>query len=212
MKNTKVVEMLDGTTAIIRPNWNKYTLDPVEAQETGKTLIADLDDWFLGEMMKMPDVVGRQPYHDNKIEGQDEFCDCPTKWLAENAGHPLHAAVAAVKDAAVARPHLTVDPALLPDEGTFKEGREFDPVGGIKTNMAKARSIKLDRIRRDRDKKLAEADVNYMKADEAADAPGKSGIAATKQSLRDLPATIQPDLDAITDLSVLNAYEPAWPI
>lgn len=211
MAQVKTVEMLDGTVGIIHPNWNKYTLDPAEAEAAGKQLIEDIDDWLLGEMMKMPDVAGRQPFHDVKMAGQDDFCDCSAKWIAENPDHPLHSVAAAAKAAAEARPHVTVDAATLPDEGSFKGARVFDPVKGIGTDMARARAIKTERIRAERNARLPDEDVNYIRAAEANDAALKSAIAVRKQALRDLPATIQPALDAILDVRSLDAYDPAWP-
>ena len=211
MANAKVVEKLDGSIGVIHPNWNKYTLDPAEAEVTGKQLIEDIDDWFIGEMMKMPDVVGLQPYHIQKMDGQNDFCGCPSEWLADNPSHPLHAVVLAARDAAKARPHVTVDGNTLPDEGSFKGAREFEPVAGIKTNMVKARAIKQDRIRAERNARLGVEDVNYMRADEAGDATGKMAIAARKQALRDLPGMIQSNLDAISDVAALDTYSPAWP-
>ena len=77
--------------------------------------------------------------------------------------------------------------------------------------MDKARLNTISRIRPERDRRLAADDIAYMRADEAADAPAKAHIAARKQKLRDLPATIQPDLAELDTPEVLEAYQPAWP-
>jgi hypothetical protein len=77
--------------------------------------------------------------------------------------------------------------------------------------MAKARTIRIDQIRPERDKRLVALDVDYMRADEAGDGSVKQRIAATKQALRDLPAAVQPELDAIATPEALEAWEPSWP-
>ena len=211
MAQVRVVEMLDGTVGVMQPNWRKLTLDPVEAAAGGKQLIEDLDDWFVGEMMKMPDVVGPQPYHTQKVAGQDDFCDSPAKWLTENIGHPLHAVVLVAKRVADARPNLTVEANSLPYEGSFKGAREFDPIAGVAMNMTKARTIRLTGIREERNARLVNEDANYMIADEIGDVVEKAAVVARKQALRDLPTTSQSDLDAIEDVAALDMYSPTWP-
>lgn len=78
-------------------------------------------------------------------------------------------------------------------------------------DMAKARAIKTGHIRAERDKRLPVEDIELMKATEAGDTPKADAIKAKKQKLRDMPATIQPDLGAITTPEALEAFEPAWP-
>lgn len=79
-------------------------------------------------------------------------------------------------------------------------------------NMPFARGIVTDHIRLERDERLAALDIDYMRADEAGNVPEKERVAVVKQELRDLPATIQPDLDAIDQPGELEAYEPTWPV
>ena len=103
---------------------------------------------------------------------------------------------------------ISVDDTDLDDTLSF--GREvWDH--GAKLNMSKARTIKTDHIRPERNERLATLDIDYMRADEAGDTSEKQRIANVKQTLRDLPATIQPDLDAIDQPEELEAYEPTWP-
>ena len=82
----------------------------------------------------------------------------------------------------------------------------------ITVNMAKARVNKVDyEVRPERDARLRALDVVYMRADEAGNVADKQRIAIKKQKLRDLPATIQPDLDSITTPEALEAWKPVWP-
>lgn len=106
-----------------------------------------------------------------------------------------------------------VEAAELPYFGSF--GRfawRQDGAAAPVFDMGRARSIKTDQIRVERDNRLAILDIDYMRADEMGDGAEKQRVTAKKQTLRDLPVTIQPDLDAIATPEALEAYEPPWPI
>lgn len=85
---------------------------------------------------------------------------------------------------------------------------EMDNDGLPKVNMPKARVIKTDRIRVIRNERLAESDIDIVKLDGGAAPPE---LKAKRQALRDLPAIIQSDLDAITTPEALEAWQPGWP-
>ncbi len=86
---------------------------------------------------------------------------------------------------------------------------EMDADGRPKVNMVKARPIKTDMVRKERAPKLAVLDVEHRMA--AGDTAKQALINKKAQELRDLPATIQPDLDAITTPEALEAWTPPWP-
>ena len=72
---------------------------------------------------------------------------------------------------------------------------------GFGINMAKAKEIHKDKIRRARTPKLAELDIEFQKAQEtSADA---SSIIAKKQALRDAPA--DSGIAAASDEAALKA-------
>ena len=50
-----------------------------------------------------------------------------------------------------------------------------------------------------------------MRAVEAGDTGQQSSIATLKQKLRDLPATIQSDLNALDTPDKLEKFQPEWP-
>ena len=77
--------------------------------------------------------------------------------------------------------------------------------------MSKARTIKTGQIRPERNKRLADLDVSYIRADEAGDTATKEKIAVQKQKLRDFPATIQSDLNALDTPDKLEKFQPTWP-
>ena len=56
----------------------------------------------------------------------------------------------------------------------------------IKINFDKAKAITKDRLRLERAPLLQKLDVEYQRADEAADATKKAEVAAEKQRLRDI--------------------------
>lgn len=116
----------------------------------------------------------------------------------------------AAKDMPEAVAVSVVDFKGLPSSKMFFDAWE-EKAGGVAVNMAKARPIKTDQLRPERDKRLADEDVAYMRADEAGDTAEKARIAARKQALRNLPITIQPELDLIDTPEALAAWQPTWP-
>ena len=79
-------------------------------------------------------------------------------------------------------------------------------VGRVVVDMTKAREIHRDVLRRARKPLLEAADVDYIKADEAADEPKKAEIRARKQALRDVPQ--DPRIDAAQTPEELKAIVP----
>ena len=78
-------------------------------------------------------------------------------------------------------------------------------------NLTKARAGKTNEIRPERNKRLSDLDVSFMRAVEAGDTGQQSSIATLKQKLRDLPATIQSDLNALDTPDKLEKFQPEWP-
>jgi hypothetical protein len=103
-----------------------------------------------------------------------------------------------------------VDVTVISSDRAFRDAW-VKKGGRIEVDIPKARAIKTDQIRPERNERLATLDIDYMRADESGDTSEKQRIANVKQTLRDLPATIQPDLDAISQPEELEAYEPTWP-
>ena len=77
--------------------------------------------------------------------------------------------------------------------------------------MNEARVIRINEVRRDRESRFRELDIEYNRADETDDIERKLVIVEAKTKLRDLPETIKPDLDALTTENDLSEYEPEWP-
>lgn len=102
-----------------------------------------------------------------------------------------------------------MDRPLIPTSRVFRNAWTKSGGGPPVVDMPKARVIKTEQIRRERDKRLKAEDVETMKAIQN---PAQLNvIEARKRTLRDIPATIQPELDTITTPEALEAYQPAWP-
>ena len=104
-----------------------------------------------------------------------------------------------------------IEPEELPYRGGLRDAWRQAGEAAPHVDMTLARAIRTDRVRAERDTRLAAEDIAFTRALGANDAAGQAAVEARRQALRDLPAAIQPDLDAITDPAALDAYQPAWP-
>ena len=76
--------------------------------------------------------------------------------------------------------------------------------------LPKARTERLEEIRRDRNAKLVELDLEYQLADEGVhpDGSSKVQVAAKKVALRDLPPIAEAALADLADTDAITAYDP----
>jgi|1_EtaG_2_1085319.scaffolds.fasta_scaffold12039_4 hypothetical protein len=100
----------------------------------------------------------------------------------------------------------------LPYRGSFRKAWKFKADDtGIEVDMVEAAKIKTDMIRGERNKKLADLDVEYIRADEGATGADKAKIIEKKQKLRDFPDTVQTELKALKTPKELDDFSPSWP-
>tara|TARA_R110000737_G_scaffold336456_1_gene355932 strand:+ start:354 stop:626 length:273 start_codon:yes stop_codon:yes gene_type:complete len=85
----------------------------------------------------------------------------------------------------------------------------------IGVNVAKAKGLQKDRFRQVRGPLLEGLDIDYQKADEAADASAKTTVATKKQALRDVTsnatldaASTEAEVRAVWDTAVLGTRPP----
>src|SRR3989304_9225551 len=98
-----------------------------------------------------------------------------------------------------------VDEAEIPVRH-YRNAWRFDGTA-IKHDMAVARRMKLDEeIRPERNQRLAKKDVEFSRALATGNQATEDSVEASRQALRDLPETVQPTLDAITDPVALKAF------
>ena len=83
-------------------------------------------------------------------------------------------------------PYSIVDESIIPVDRTFRNAW-FSSGNSVLVYMPKARDIQMEKIRALRDPKLAELDVEAIKALEAKDEVKLAEITALKQKLRDIP-------------------------
>ena len=112
--------------------------------------------------------------------------------------------------------HRDMEDSAIPTDREFRNAwTDTTPELVIDIDMAKARTIYLDRLRIKRDSELALLDIEALKAIEQGDTATLQTVAAQKQALRDLPETISADLEAaktvgdLKAISVVTAIENA---
>lgn len=92
----------------------------------------------------------------------------------------------------------------------FKAARKWNGAA-VEIDMVKAAAIKTDMIREERDRRLRQADNDLTVAEDDGDATTQSAVRDRRRALRDLPATIQPALQAVATPTDLEAWQPPWP-
>lgn len=111
----------------------------------------------------------------------------------------IAAEVAAQRRSAVSWRRVRADE--LPASRSYRAAW-VDRAGRIEVDMPRAREVLRDRIRVLRERRLAELDKEYLRADEQNDGARKRQIAVQKQALRDAPA--DPRIDAAATPQALD--------
>jgi len=83
--------------------------------------------------------------------------------------------------------------------------------GSLTVDLPKARGILLKELRGVRDALLADSDKEQSKLNDIGTAQQKSKLKQYRQALRDLPATVTSQLEAITDPLQLATFLPVFP-
>jgi hypothetical protein len=79
-------------------------------------------------------------------------------------------------------------------------------------DMPLARTQRINEVRIVRKPRLEKSDVDLLRAQETANVIMQDALKNYRQTLRDLPATEQPTIDAITTPEELALWEPKWPV
>jgi hypothetical protein len=120
--------------------------------------------------------------------GDAQVEDCLAKWPAKESARVMR--------------RMAIDPATIPADRTFRNAWILAD-GAIAHDMAKAREIKRDQLRRERAPLLAALDTAYLRADETKDEAAKAAIGEQKQRLREAPG--DPAIDAAKTADELKA-------
>jgi hypothetical protein len=107
----------------------------------------------------------------------------------------------AIKDVPAGIEYKIVDSVDIDND--YFNAYEFDSETGAKVNIEKAKAIHLDKFRSARSPKLANLDIEFMKAVESSDTAAQQAIGGVKQALRDVTLIVLPD-----DLAGIKA---TWP-
>lgn len=92
----------------------------------------------------------------------------------------------------------------LPDVA-HKEAWIDDGIGNVTVDLVKAREAKVNEIRAKRDKMLRNHDSQWIIA--MKDSADMTDLNADRTTLKDLPASAQTALDALTDLDAIRDYD-----
>lgn len=81
----------------------------------------------------------------------------------------------------------------------------------ITVNMTKARANTIDRIEPERAARLLAADALLKAAEDASDGQEIARLRQVRKDLRDLPVSVNAEVEALTTPEALEAWEPTWP-
>jgi hypothetical protein len=149
---------------------------------------------------RFPCVITFPIWSDRRPEETDEAFIERVKATAVPAGAT---GVRVVDSAYIPADAYGPDEHSVPRCGAFRDALKPD----LTFDMPKARNVQRNRMRAARAPLLAALDIEYIRADEAGDAPRKASIAEEKRLLRDVTGV--PEIDAAKDIQELKAVWPA---
>jgi hypothetical protein len=97
----------------------------------------------------------------------------------------------------------------LPSKGLRDAWKDAGGGIAVDVDLPAARTLILDKHRAERDTKLIESDAKWV--EKMSKSEDTTALETYKQELRDLPATMQTELDALDDETDIENYEPTWP-
>jgi|TARA_R110000868_G_scaffold89762_2_gene249686 multidrug efflux pump subunit AcrB len=105
--------------------------------------------------------------------------------------------------------HREMPEEAIPLDRTFRDAwADTTPELTIDIDMAKARSIHLERIRIKRNTELSKLDIQATKAQDIGDTETLTQIRVRKQELRDLPSTLASTIASAVSVDALKAIQP----
>jgi len=99
-----------------------------------------------------------------------------------------------------------IDAKELPEDRSFRDAWK-QKNKKVKVDMPKAVDIQMDKLRHKRNKKLAELDVEYMRALEE-DPKKAEEVAKRKRELREMPKKIEKEMKALKKPEDLKRFKP----
>lgn len=102
-----------------------------------------------------------------------------------------------------------VEAADLPDRRFRNCWRHDGKIVAVDLPLARAQV--LAEVRHERDARLVASDKDKARIDDIGTPGERQALAAKRQALRDLPATVAADLERIDTVESLAAYRVSWP-
>jgi len=82
----------------------------------------------------------------------------------------------------------------------------------VEADIALAKAQIKAEVRTERNKRLAESDADKIRLDDIGTTQQKLDISTYRQTLRDLPASTDIQIDNLISVPALELYNPTWPI
>lgn len=104
------------------------------------------------------------------------------------------------------RAPMVIDSKAVPVDRDYRAAWAISG-NAVVEDLVKARQVAMGRCRAQRDAKLAASDGAMLKAQETGTQQDVNAMKTKRQALRDLPATIQAQLDAATTMAALRSVD-----
>jgi hypothetical protein len=136
------------------------------------------------------------------------FADGSLRWVRHSTDEAIASEIARTAYDAVKLPikgWRRVNAQDIPTDRTFRNA--WVDRGSIQHDMPKARALRLQFLRVEREKKWPDLDSQWMRAAGQKKLKEADDIEAKRQALRDFPQTIAAALDAAQDIEALKAIQ-----
>lgn len=104
--------------------------------------------------------------------------------------------------------YIIADSSICPQDRYFRNAWELGEDDKPKVNFGKAKKIHINKLRKERDKKLETLDAKFMQALENGDVAKQDEIKQKKQKLRDMPT--DPVFDSANTPEQLKSIIPDY--
>lgn len=192
----------DGTVGIVRPN-------PVLVVALLAPTVADAMAFLDHRKQGLAATVVTPLYRAMVARTEQEA----VRVVAERDARRLALARGLLPDDAAALTVMEATGLLAPDASRrWRNCWRRAGAGAPAVDMPLARAQRMSEVRRERTARLAASDSAIMTAHEQNDRARTTALTAYRQTLRDLPATTRPTVEACTTPAQLEAWQPTWPV
>lgn len=144
-----------------------------------------------------------------KPDGSVRVRTCSTKDRKPGETDEQLAARKAAQNNPNSWPWRLVRASALPATRRFRDHWRIQATG-VSVDVSRARQQVMVEVRRTRDRLLDESDKHKNRVDDVGTSAQKKAVTDYRQSLRDLPAVVEPEISGLT-VDQLERYEPQFP-